>query len=417
MTTVLFSPETFNLAEVTRGIEIARRMPPGVRCVFSGYSRRYSQDITDAGFTYYALEPELTDRDADALLALDQGRGWRNPLTWRVMAERVAAERDLIRRTSADLVVIGTTLSQAFSARAEQVPLVYVKPFAYSLPHIRQMRRTGMTAPGAPPIAQVVDRVLAGLVRRALPRLTALPPGWKDVARAHGLPVDGPTLGLLEADLNLITTPRSFLPAGTVLPENYQIVGPIFARLPGEVPDLVRRLEEDISPTVYLAVGSSGQRSLVLDLLRGLAEAPVNVLAPVEHLLSADDLTSLPPHVHVTGWLPAHRLGTAVDLAITHGGEGTLQNSLAQGWPMIAVPLQLEQRYNILRCVEHGAALMVEPRDVRRTDWPALVAQTLSDAHMHARSAALADLFSQADGAATAAQSILQLLTTRDEST
>lgn len=52
--TVLSAPETFNLAEVTWGIEVARRMPGGVRCHFMDDSHRDASVSTDAGF-------ELTD--------------------------------------------------------------------------------------------------------------------------------------------------------------------------------------------------------------------------------------------------------------------------------------------------------------------------------------------------------------------
>jgi len=37
---VLFAPESFNLAEVTRAVGVARRMPDDVECVFAGYGRR-----------------------------------------------------------------------------------------------------------------------------------------------------------------------------------------------------------------------------------------------------------------------------------------------------------------------------------------------------------------------------------------
>ena len=47
---LLFAPETFNFAEVTRAIEVARRMPSGVECVFAGFSPRNSEHITAAGF-------------------------------------------------------------------------------------------------------------------------------------------------------------------------------------------------------------------------------------------------------------------------------------------------------------------------------------------------------------------------------
>ena len=88
-------------------------------------------------------------------------------------------------------------------------------------------------------------------------------------------------------------------------------------------------------PLVYFAVGSSGNRDLVLDVLRGLGRADCQVLAPVRSHIKDEDLDTLPLNVHVTDWIPAHQLGDAVDLAITHGGEGTVQNSCAQGWPFM----------------------------------------------------------------------------------
>lgn len=411
--TVLFAPETFNLAEVTRGIEVARRMSAGIRCEFAGYSDRYADHIVRAGFPFHRLHPTLDDRDADALLALDQGRGLRNPLTWQVLSERVVAERSLIRRLRARAVVIGTTLSQIISARAEGVPLVYVKPFAYSLPHIRQMTRTGMVD-RTRRLPRWGDDLLATASRLLAPRVRVLPRGWADVGRAHGVDLHGPTLQLLEADLNLITTPRELLPEEVDLPSSYQVVGPIFARLDGELPPVVDQLADGTSPVVYVAVGSSGQRELVLDLLHGLGRAPVQVLAPVAHLLTAADLRVLPTNAHVTGWLPAHRLGDVVDLAITHGGEGTVQNSAVQGWPMVGIPLQLEQRFNIRRFVEQGSARLVERRHVARTDWAGLVDDALRDPQLRWHAHRIARSLAGQDSATQAARAITHLIDAGD---
>ncbi|MBM6979567.1 MAG: glycosyl transferase family 28, partial [Actinomyces succiniciruminis] len=96
-TRILFAPENFNVAEVTRGVTIARRLPPDVECVFSGYSDRNREIIEEAGFEYRLLSPRLDDADARALLALDQGRALRNPFTDEMLAGRVASERSLIR--------------------------------------------------------------------------------------------------------------------------------------------------------------------------------------------------------------------------------------------------------------------------------------------------------------------------------
>src|SRR5699024_4965755 len=109
---VLFAPETFNLAEVTRGIEVARRLATRRPVLFCGFSRRYADRIVQAGFEFRLLSPELSEHEADQLLALDQGKALRNPLTASVMSRRVAAERHLIHRSGAAGVVIGSTAGQ-----------------------------------------------------------------------------------------------------------------------------------------------------------------------------------------------------------------------------------------------------------------------------------------------------------------
>ncbi len=188
------------------------------------------------------------------------------------------------------------------------------------------------------------------------------------------------------------------------------MVGPVYARLPGETPELLADLAAGPQPLVYFAMGSSGNRDLVLDVLAGLGRADCQVLAPVRSHLHEEDLETLPLNVHVTDWIPAHQLGDAVDLAITHGGEGTVQTSCVQGWPFIGIPLQFEQRFNIQRCVAFGSAKLVSQKEARRTDWAALVRQALADDGMRSRARRMARLMEGLDGPGRAAEAICELL-------
>lgn len=408
---VLFAPENFNVAEVTRGVAIARRMPPDVECVFAGYSDRNREIIEEAGFEYHLLRPRLDDADARALLALDQGRGLRNPFTDEMLANRVASERSLIRELRPSAIVIGATLSQFISARAEGVPLVFVRPFAYSLAHLQAVRDSSATGVLArttlaqQTVDDLVARVLVGLHRRVRP-----PGSFRRIAKANGVRLGEDLVRFLTADLNLITTAAHLLPSWVAMPPGHRVVGPVYASLPGPVPPLVDELASRGEPVIYFAVGSSGGRELVLDVLPRLAHAPCQILAPVREHLNPRDLAELPANVHVTGRLPADRLGGAVDLAITHGGEGTVQTSSVQGWPFIGIPLQLEQRFNIQRCVDYGTALMVRRRKVANIDWPALVVDALNDRRLRARSERMARELRAVDGPAAAADAIAGLI-------
>lgn len=415
---VLFAPETINVAEVTRNIEVAKRMPDGVDCVFTGFSPRNSDLITQAGFEFILQEPRLTDEQARQALDFDQGRSMHHPFTRSMLAQRVSSERDLIRRLCAGAVVVGVTPSQFISARAESVPLVFVRPFAYSLPHVSIARRFGTTGflPRTTSKQRMIDRAAAGVLHTVATHVP-LPRSFYQVAADNGVDLARGVAAALTADLNLIATVPHLLPQRIEMPAGHRVVGPIYARLSGEVPPIVTRLADGDEPVVYFAIGSSGNRDLAMSVLRGLGQAPCQVVAPVRAYLSDEDIASLPPNVHVTDWLPADRLGKAIDLAITHGGEGTVQTSCVQGWPFIGIPLQFEQRFNVQRCVAFGSARLIPQRQVPSTDWAALVRDTLADDRMHRRATEMAHLMKDLDGPGQAAQAIMGLLEGQGAST
>jgi len=329
----------------------------------------------------------------------------------QMLAQRVTSERVLLRSLRPDAVVIGVTPSQFISARAECVPLVFVRPFAYSLAHLEAARSTGATGflPRTSPEEYLVDNVAAHALHALGTRLP-LPRSFYSVARANGVSLPRGVLAGLTADLNLIATAPHLLPGWLRMPQGHRVVGPVYARLPGELPEFLADLAAGPQPLVYFAMGSSGNRDLVLNVLAGLGRADCQVLAPVRSHLRQEDLETLPRNVHVTDWLPAHQLGNAVDLAITHGGEGTVQTSCVQGWPFIGIPLQFEQRFNVQRCVAFGSARLVSQREARRADWAELVRQALADDGMRSRARRMAGLMEGLDGPGRAAEAICELL-------
>lgn len=408
MRTIVFAPETFNLAEVTRGIEVARRLPE-LRCVFIGFARTHAQPIRDAGFEFRALDPQLTSRQVESIMAFDQGRSLRSPFSEHDLRRRVASELAVLEELDPQAVVIGSTVSQFISARARGVPLVYVKPFAYCAPHLSSMTSTGMMS-RANGWARAADRVLASTVRTLAPRITYTPGCLKTVAAEHGVELPSATIELLEADLNLVTTVPELLPAHAGLPPSYRAVGPVYADLDAAIDPVVRDVLDGSDRVLYVALGSSGGRDLARSILNGLRDVDLPVIAPVRHLLDERDLTGWPRHIHLTDWLPTRHLADKVAMAITHGGEGTVQTSCTQGWPFVGIPLQLEQRYNILRCVEAGNARLVGRRSVGRMDWPRVVTEVLEDRTMARAAQDMARLMRSMDGPAHAADAIRDLL-------
>ena len=127
---LLFAPETFDLAETSRMLEVARACRGRFRIEFMCYGGQFVHLIDDAGFVCHCLEPRLgPDRIDQLARALRMERGGRMFTTAELLV-RVQSEIDLYRRLRPAAIVTGFILSAYLSARAAGIPLVTVAPLA-----------------------------------------------------------------------------------------------------------------------------------------------------------------------------------------------------------------------------------------------------------------------------------------------
>lgn len=402
MASVLFCPVTFNLAETTRMIEVARALDPAHRAVFMGYEDDFVHLIRKAGFEYHPCSPSWSAQERQRAIDFDQGKAIRSPFTRELVAARVAVERRMIRQHRAAAVVIGSNVTSMISAPAEGVPLYYPVPFALTGPQVRQVRRFRFVA-GDGPIAGTADRIATAAFRWIYTRAPLAPRALSAVAHANGVSPLRTVASLLEADVNLVTVMPWELD-DFALPENYQRVGPIFAHLGGEVPDLVRALAAAPEPLVYLGLGSSARRELALAAATQLGALPINIIAPIRHYLEPGDV--VPPNIHVTDLLPAHLLGGLVDAAVLHGGQGTVQTACATGIPFVGMGLQPEQAWNVRVCQRQGNAIAFSPKHVSKPAFPAAVRRILDDPAYRNAATRVREQYQREDGAAAAARII-----------
>lgn len=198
--TVLFAPLGFNLAEVTRMIEVARALPPGLRPLFQAHDVRFRHLVDAAGFARVDGARSLTDAEAAQAMAFDQGRSLRQPFTQELHAERVEAQRAAIREHRAAAVVHGTNPTSVISARAEGVPLAYPVPSALSEAHRRSVAVLPLLVPGRGALLNPLLTPLAWWAMRSVPILTR---AFRRTARENGVELSV-AMDLLDADLTLL---------------------------------------------------------------------------------------------------------------------------------------------------------------------------------------------------------------------
>lgn len=402
---ILFAPETFNLGETSRAVEVARQIRSmGHEVLFMGYSERFADYVRDAGFPLELLDPALTEKQADQIIAVDQGRSLRHPFSDDMVRRRVSSECKLLRRWRPDCVVIGTTLTLFISARAARVPLVYVRPYAMSRGHVANIRSFPITQ-GESGWDRKLNHLTGLLIGRVAPRVRWKPASFRRVSAERHVCLPMRTLDAIDADLNLIASLFPYLDTRLLAPGEIA-VGPIYAHGDGDLPRRVATLAESERPVVYVGLGSSASRRLVLKILHDLAPLNLDIVSSTGRYLSAEDRLRLPNNVQIYDFLPAHKLTGIISASVIHGGEGTVQTACASGAPFAGIGLQAEQRINLDECVQYGNALRFTPRDLRKGRLPQIVMRLLEESEMH-RVARELQAAAQPVGAANAAEEIL----------
>lgn len=362
MKTILFAPATFNLAETTRMIEVAKVLRHDYHCAFCGFSETYLELIKEEKFEVTLLNPILTSAQEAAIIKFDQGKSLKNPFTSELVAERVASELALIEKLAPRVIVTGSNVTIFLSARIAGIPLVYVKPVAMSRPHFNN--EAACILPSQLDQPYLPAKTLWKVFLKASKHLTWKPKAFKSVAQSYQLALPKYTLDMLDGDLNLITTHPAFT-KDLVFPDNYQSVGPIFAYLPYQIPaevlQVVKKARQRKKAVVYLALGSSGNFQVIEGLLAYFAKTDFEVIAPIKNYLPENFIAG---NIHVFDWLPALAVSELVDFSVIHGGEGTVQTACSSGKPFIGIGLQYEQEVNVAYCVKFGNAVALSPKRI-----------------------------------------------------
>ena len=376
MNTLIFAPETINIAETTRMIEVAKAVRATFRCVFFGYSDVYSHLIEQAGFEFRPMTPWLTAEKIEHLWKVDRMESFADPFSETELRQRVDCEVALFHELKPAAVVIGFTLSVVISARVAKVPLVYVMPFPLTRPFLEANLATWPDAFDYLPLRVVPSSFLNLVANQWLKRTRLWIKPFQRVARHYGVQPISHLVDIYEGDYNLVTDIPQ-LAGVEQLPPNWRFIGPIFAHLEGEAPPELLRLPRD-RPVIYCAMGSSANRDILKTVVESFAGAPYTVIAPIKaHLQDAS--IAVPDNVLVYDWLPAPAVNPLADIAVIHGGQGTVQTACASGTPLVGIGLQPEQESNIDAIVRQGSAIRIRKRRLSRVSLLAAIEQLLHD--------------------------------------
>jgi UDP:flavonoid glycosyltransferase YjiC (YdhE family) len=252
------------------------------------------------------------------------------------------------------------------------------------------------------------------LINRTANRTTGYCGGFNRVAESLGIEGVPSLSALLLGDLSLVPEVPEVLgisaaelaawtpSVGYRSNSRLAAIGPLFAHLDIAMPSPVQQFLDRPGPVVYLAMTST-PAAQIRSAVASLRSLEVRILvAGTIHDLS--DLAT--DQVMIEGTLPSHLVMPQVDLAVTTGGQGSIQTAMASGTPVLGIPLHIEQDLNIALVERLGAARHANPTD----NLANLATQMLNNSSHLEAAERIQKLYAAANGPLDAAETIAQHL-------
>jgi UDP:flavonoid glycosyltransferase YjiC (YdhE family) len=220
-----------------------------------------------------------------------------------------------------------------------------------------------------------------------------------------GLPPLGYVHGGISRELALVATfPQLEYPRAW--PEHVHVVGPLMWEPPAKDVELPPGDE----PLVLIAPSTAqdSEHRLLMAALRGLADAPVRVLATWNRRLPPRPLP-VPANARVVEWVSYSRTMASCDVVVCHAGHGTMVRALASGCTVVACPAVGDMNENAARLDWAGAGVRVPRRFTSPRTLRLAVERTLEETSIRRRALEIASWGETHDSGNVAAGLVEQL--------
>jgi len=364
MKTLIFAVAGYNLAETGRMLEIAKASRGRFKILFMSYGGQYEHYIREEGFVLIEMEPRLNREKLARLRKVLAGETLNTVgyLSAKELEPRVENEIRLFKNIKPAAVLTGWCLSVTISTRATGVPFVNVLHST----SITEYYEAGLQSwPDRTDFALLhwffSEEKLLRWMNNMILKLDRPVRPYHAVGKKYGLGTFRNFIELIEGDHTLLADIPELVNLPKIRP-NLHHIGPLPFRMDAEVPEEIESMPKD-KPIVYFAMGSSGKRSLIGEIIEGFEGKPYRVIAPVAAHIEGMSV-KVPTNVLVTGFLPAHKVNPMADVSVIHGGQNTVMQACLSGTPIVGIGMHPEQQANLDACTRKGFAIRLSKKKV-----------------------------------------------------
>jgi UDP:flavonoid glycosyltransferase YjiC (YdhE family) len=380
--------------------------------------------LRDEKIPYQKIEPYLRDPDCRRYLKTIH-KPWISLFSKSRLTSQVKFEIDLFKSVQAVAVITGFNLPSALSARYLGIPLV-VTHLGSFVPLLIEKKMLAFSECFDNWLTRLIpDEEINRFFTWLFPHLPFQLRLFNTVAEEIGVGPIRSFFDLMMGDFTLVTDVPEILkipqaemhawkPSAARLyrpSARIKYAGAIFARLFGEIPKSVRTFLITKKPKIFVAMASGKAKNLkrVYDTISAM-----DVRAVFCSMVNDNTFVSH-GNILVADFLPSHLVMPLCDLAIIHGGQGSVQTAISAGIPIIGFPIQPEQNFNLKQVERHGAGLCLSLRNLHRGHLKEAIDQVLGDSGYRKSMQQLQFWQGRRDGASEVAKIVSSLITDRND--
>jgi UDP:flavonoid glycosyltransferase YjiC (YdhE family) len=418
-------PNCAYLSETSRMIAVYKRLlAKGEKVIMATHGGSYDYVLKEEKIPVEHVPPVMSHERAQEFVAAN--RGEQGPLgfgfyTIDELREHVKSEIEFFKTHNVSVVLSGFALSTAVSTRAVGIPLAVTHLGSWVPPIFeRKMGVSGPPMMEKPLIRLLPEAWMNSFYNWMMPRTKIYSKPFNVIAKElHITPFKG-FVDVLMGDLILVTDvpeilgiPNDELEHWTPKkPELYsrtpqlKYVGAIYAELFGGVSSDVTAFLDTEKPKVYVALTSSriDYVSAAYSTLRNMDARVIfcSTIHPKNFERSADIL--------IKKYVPSHMVMPLVDVAIIHGGQGSVQTAIASGVPVVGFPLQPEQRFNLKQLERHGAGICLPLRTLKKGNFQTVIEKVLTNSSFKTNMQRLKSFQDRYNGVENVAKALQELV-------
>lgn len=363
---ILFVAEAVTLAHVARLAVLAQALDPACYEIYFACADGFDFVLNGCGFKRRLIKSISGEQ---FMQALARGSPVYDTLTLNSYIEEDLRVFDEIKP---DLVVGDFRLSLAVSAPLRNIPYVALVNAHWS-PYSSSQRFPFPEHPLSKLVGVKLASIMFGIVQPLVFFLHARP--LNALRKRYGLPRLGDLKHAYTYGDYVLYADTPYLVPTANLPANHHYIGPVIWSPEISTPSWWEQRPVD-RPWIYATLGSSGEVSVLPEMLEAARGLPVYLLLATAGRVNTHDV---PENIWVVDYMPGLLAAQSSQLVICNGGSATVYQALSQGVPVLGIASNMDQYLTMSAVVRVGAGVLLRAGQAERASIATSIRELLRD--------------------------------------